>query len=206
MVEDAVVERDATRKAQRTPSADVEASLVRAADAVLRRDGLAGVTVRAVAAEAGVAPMGVYSRFGSKDGLLDVLLIRGFDGLRAAAAARGEADPVERLRSCGVRYREYALANRQYYEAMFVTAHARPASDEVAAHACAAFGELVAHVEFGMAAGTVRAGEATDIAQQIWSCVHGAVALELNGIVLTPDPEATFLALLDTITHGVAPD
>ncbi len=59
----------------RTPSQDVERALVDAAEAVLVREGPAGVTVRAVAAEAGVAPMGVYNRFGGKDGLVSAILV-----------------------------------------------------------------------------------------------------------------------------------
>jgi hypothetical protein len=34
--------------------------------------------------------------------------------------------------------------------------------------------------------------------------VHGAVALELKGLVQTPDPEATYRATLDTILRGLA--
>src|SRR6201987_4474698 len=71
----------------RTPSADVERELLAAAEAVLVRDGPGGLTVRAVAAEAGIAPMGVYNRLGGKDGLVDALLIKGFDRLRAAVDA-----------------------------------------------------------------------------------------------------------------------
>ncbi|HEY4993338.1 MAG TPA: helix-turn-helix domain-containing protein, partial [Nakamurella sp.] len=55
--------------ATRTPSRDIELALVDAAERVLVRDGPGAVTVRAVAIEAGVAPMGVYNRFGGKDGL-----------------------------------------------------------------------------------------------------------------------------------------
>jgi AcrR family transcriptional regulator len=51
---------------------------VSAAEAVLVKDGPGGLTVRAVAAEAGIAPMGVYNRFGGKDGLVDALLIIGW--------------------------------------------------------------------------------------------------------------------------------
>src|ERR1700759_2832477 len=71
----------------RTPSADVERELLTAAEAVLVRQGPGGLTVRAVAAEAGIAPMGVYNRLGGKDGLVDALLIRGFDRLRASCEA-----------------------------------------------------------------------------------------------------------------------
>src|ERR1700721_982094 len=76
----------------RTPSADVERELLAAAEAVLVRDGPGGLTVRAVAAEAGIAPMGVYNRLGCKDGLVDALLIKGFDRLRAAGGG-GDQEP-----------------------------------------------------------------------------------------------------------------
>src|ERR1700742_3632718 len=79
----------------RTPSADVERELLAAAEAVLVRDGPGGLTVRAVASEAGIAPMGVYNLLGGKDGLVDALLIKGFDMLRAAVAGgRGPEPPL----------------------------------------------------------------------------------------------------------------
>src|ERR1700683_4801504 len=74
----------------RTPSANVERELVSAAEAVLVHDGPGGVTVRAVAAQAGIPPMGVYNRLGGKDGLVDALLIIGFDRLRASVEAGQE--------------------------------------------------------------------------------------------------------------------
>src|ERR1700752_2403149 len=103
----------------RTPSADIERELLTAAEAVLVRDGPGGLTVRAVAAEAGIAPMGVYNRLGGKDGLVDALLIRGFDALRASIAGGDQPDPLDRLRACCLRYRTFALTNRYYYAIMF---------------------------------------------------------------------------------------
>src|SRR5919201_802551 len=103
----------------RTPSADIERELLTAAEAVLVRDGPGGLTVRAVAAEAGIAPMGVYNRLGGKDGLVDALLIKGFDRLRATLEAGDEPDALERLRSCCLRYRTFALANKHFYAIMF---------------------------------------------------------------------------------------
>lgn len=189
---------------QRTPSQDIETSLLRAADAVLRRDGLAGVTVRAVAAEAGVAPMGVYSRFGSKDGLVDALLIRAIGDFRSAVAGVPEADPEERLKAAGRRFRAWALDNRQHYDAIFL-ARIGLGSDEVAEASMLAFGELLARVEYAMAAGVLREADVTEVAQQIWDAVHGAVALELHSLVLTTDAGATYERLLDTIVRGLAP-
>jgi AcrR family transcriptional regulator len=189
----------------RTPSADVERELLAAAEAVLVRDGPTGLTVRAVAAEAGIAPMGVYSRLGGKDGMVDALLIRGFDRLTAALGAAGEADPLQRLRCSGRRYRKFALASPHFYAIMFEGAVPRDhESDAVREHAAAAFSELVRAVELAAAAGQVIAPDATEVAQQLWNAVHGAVALELRGMILTPDPAATFEAFLVTVLRGLA--
>jgi AcrR family transcriptional regulator len=201
------VSTEAKRAGVRTPSRDLEAALVDAAEAVLVREGPQGVTVRAVAIEAGVAPMGVYNRFGNKEGLIEAVLIRGFERLRQAVAGRGEADPLERLRNCGIRYREFALANQRHYLAMFGDGlSSGPPSEALMLCSGAAFDELVKNVEIAMAAGRLQAADPRDIAQQIWSSVHGAVTLEMTGRVRTPDPEASYLALLDLITKGlVAP-
>jgi AcrR family transcriptional regulator len=189
----------------RTPSADVERELLAAAEAVLVRDGPGGLTVRSVAAEAGIAPMGVYNRLGSKDGLVNALLVKGFDGLRAALEAEDDADMLERLRSCGMRYRAFALGNRHFYAIMFEDAIPRDRdAEKVGEHARAAFGALVRTVELGAAAGVLDAPDSFEAAQQIWSCLHGAVALELKGLTLTPDPAVTYRALLATLIRGLA--
>jgi AcrR family transcriptional regulator len=195
---------DVSAPGGRTPSRDVEQALVDAAERVLVRDGLAGVTVRAVATEAAVAPMGVYNRFGNKDGLVAAVLVRGFDGLRAAATADDDPDPVARLLACGRNYRRFALANPQHYAAMFGAGFsAAGPSQELAEHATAAFQALVDRVRYGMHTGLLREGEPVETAQLIWSSVHGAVSLELGGSVQTPDPAATYEALLRMIIDGL---
>jgi len=190
----------------RTPSAEVERELLAAAEAVLVRDGPGGLTVRAVAAEAGIAPMGVYNRLGGKDGLVDALLIKGFDRLRAAIDSADDPDVRTRLRDGGLRYREFALANPHFYAIMFEDPIPREhESAEVQEHARACFGALVRAVEMASAAGVIAAPNPLEAAQQIWSAVHGAVALELKGLVLTEDPAATYGAFLDTMIRGLAP-
>ena len=194
-----------TGRRSRTPSVDVERELIAAAEAVLVRDGPGGVTVRAVATEAGIAPMGVYNRLGGKEGLVDALLIIGFDRLRAAVEAGEERDMLERLRACGMRYRQFALSNRHFYAIMFEDAIPHEhSSTEVAAHAAAAFGALVRNVEAAAATGRILAADPREVAQQIWSAVHGAMALELKNLVQTPAPEVSYRAAVDTMLRGLA--
>ena len=196
-------EAQVTGRRSRTPSADVARELLSAAEDVLVRDGPSGLTVRAVAARAGIAPMGVYNRLGGKDGLVEALLIKGFDRLRATLESGNEPDMLVRLRNSGLRYREFALANPHFYAIMFE--QAKNESGEVVEHAAACFGALVTSVELAAAARQIVAPDPLEAAQQIWSAVHGAVALELRGLVCTPDPEATYSATIDTIIRGLAP-
>ncbi len=196
--------RSADRSPARTPSRDVEQALVDAAERVLVRDGPDAVTVRAVAQEAGVAPMGVYNRFGGKDGLVDALLIRGFDALRDAIAPHGESDPADRLINSGLRYRQFALGNSAHYLAMFDDAiHQENQSPDVIPHAMATFEELVGHVRYGMVGGVLMQGDPHEIAQQIWSTVHGAVQLEIKGMLKVPDADRTYRNLLGTLFRGL---
>ncbi len=66
----------------RTPSREVESALLEAAEEILATEGPSALTVRKVATCAGIAPMGVYSRFSGKQGLLEALFVKGFEGLQ----------------------------------------------------------------------------------------------------------------------------
>ncbi len=195
----------ATGRRSRTPSAQVAPELLNAAESVLVKDGMRGLTVRAVAAEAGVAPMSVYNQFGGKTGLLATLLLRGFSRLEAAVEAGQEADAWTRLRHCCLRYREFALANPQLYAILFEgTALGGRESATVRQRAGSCLGLLARNVELAAAAGVIAVGDAREAAQQIWCALHGAVALELTGLAQTMDPAATYRALVETILRGLA--
>src|ERR1700753_1658553 len=141
----------------RTPSADIERELLAAAEAVLVRDGPGGLTVRAVAAEAGIAPMGVYNRLGGKDGLVAALLVQGVSRLSAGVERARAGGPTmrDRLVTCGMNVRRFALDNPHFYAIMFEDAIPREHADnpEVDATAATAFGALVRSVELSAAAG-----------------------------------------------------
>jgi Tetracyclin repressor-like, C-terminal domain len=137
-------------------------------------------------------------------GLVTALLIRGFDRLREAIEMGGEPEARTRLRACCLRYREFALANTCLYAILFEENVSRErGSAEVKEHAAACLGVLVRNVELAAAAGVLAAPDAREAAQHIWSALHGAVALELKGLVQTPDPAATYRGFVDTVLRGL---
>ena len=189
----------------RTRSAEVTDSLIDSAMQILNDSGPDGLTVRAVAANAGVAPMGVYSRFGGKPGLLEALFVQGFEQLDRAVGDASGPDSLARLRNGCRAYRTFAVTNPQVYELMFKQMKELDLKPESLERAAEAFGQLVGRVADAMEAGLLAPGDSVDVAQQIWSGLHGGVSLELVGISFTPDAEATFNAMLDALLRGLAP-
>ena len=119
---------------------------------------------------------------------------------------RRAPDATARFFDAGRRYREFALANPHFYAIMFEDAIPHEFDNpEVGEHAIAAFHALVRIVEVSAVAGVIAAPDPVEVAQQIWSAIHGAVALELKGLIQTPDPAATYRALLGTLFQGLAP-
>ena len=184
----------------RTAGADVRSALLRAGRTILERDGTAGLTVRAVAGEAKVAPMGVYNHFDGRDGLLDALVTDGYAEFGRAIATRDD-DPATRLRNAGVAYRKFALANPVLYGLMF-SAQCTPEID-VAANA---FEVLVDTIRYGQVAGVISSADPVEQAMQTWSAVHGAVSLELaHAYPPDVDASANYENVLDFVARALAP-
>ncbi|QWS33772.1 TetR/AcrR family transcriptional regulator [Curtobacterium aetherium] len=107
-----------------TPRADVRGRIVAAAADLLRTDGAAGVTTRAVADRAAVQPPTIYRLFGDKDGLLDAVAehaMAEFGRTKAAAvhaAAEHEVDPVADLRTGWELTIGFGLANPDLFVIM----------------------------------------------------------------------------------------
>ncbi len=60
------------------------------------------------------------------------------------------------------------------------------------------------HVFTLMAAGRLIEGDAATVARQVWSAVHGAVALEMGGLVAPDEAEASYRRVLVMIVRGLA--
>ncbi|MEO5725264.1 MAG: TetR/AcrR family transcriptional regulator, partial [Ilumatobacteraceae bacterium] len=169
----------------RRASDSARTTILTAAIQILGRHGAGAFTVRAVAAAAGCSTTGVYTWFGSKNGLVEAIYIDGFERFGIAlSAAESAAAPGELLNDLGAAYRRWALANSTHYAVMF----SNPVADfRPSAQACAAslvtFETLVRAVAAAAAAGFV-VGEPHHIAQHLWAGIHGYVSLELAGMGL----------------------
>jgi AcrR family transcriptional regulator len=161
-------------------------ALLEAAERVLERDGLPGLTLRAVAREAGVSHAAPTHHFGDLTGLVSELAAIGFRQFNAAmaAACAPDATMMERAMARAKAYVAYAQAHPGMYGLMFRTErldYSRPSLDEAAGAAFAGLANAVAasrheqieqeHLTLEQAAAIARA----------WSLVHGFTMLMLDG-------------------------
>jgi AcrR family transcriptional regulator len=190
---------------RRTPTLEVRDALLRAARELLDEGGPAALGVRDIASRAGVAPMGVYKRFGSKNGIIDELFRQGFEELAAAVGAvRGE-DVLAMIADGMDRYRDFALRNPAVYRLMFDTPvpdYTPSAAALVAARD--AFDRLVSAVRLGVAARIITPGDPVEIAQRFWAACHGSVSLQLCGIGFVTDYDSHYAELVQTLLRGAA--
>src|SRR5215472_16246518 len=112
-------------------------ALLQAAEKVLERDGLPGLTLRAVAREAGVSHAAPTHHFGDLTGLVSELAAIGFRQFNAAMAAAGAPDlpSNERAMARAKAYVAYAQAHPGMYGLMFRTErldYSRPSLHEAA--------------------------------------------------------------------------
>ena len=188
-----------SRTPRRTPATEVRANLIASGRRILERDGVAGLTVRSVATEAGVAPMGVYNHFDGKEGLLDALVSDAFAEFTRMIDVTDD-DARDRLAHSGRAYREFALKYPVVYSLMFGSDH-HPDSD-IADHA---FEVLTDHIRYGQNAGLLTRAEPHEVTMQVWSCVHGAVSLELAGTQPpTIDPGTNYERVLAMVLRGLS--
>jgi AcrR family transcriptional regulator len=157
-----------------------------AAETLFATRGPDGVTIRELADAVGVSAMTPYRYFKDRDAILAAVRARAFnrfaDAMEAAHA---------RLRKDGgfrpdKAYLDFALANRHAYRLMFdtnqPTASRYPelvnAMDRARATMTSGWRELAD-------AGTFT-GDVELAGRQIWAAMHGAIMLELSGLLRAP--------------------
>ena len=164
------------------PVNDLTARLVDEAARLLIEQGPSGLSLRKVAAAAGVSTMPVYTLFGDKQGLLAAMHREGFRRLGdALAGAPRTDDPVMDLIALGLAYREAALASPHLYGLMFGRMAPEFSPDaEGEAAADVTYQPLVDGVARCQRAGAFEGDDPHRIALHLWSVSHGMVNLELN--------------------------
>jgi AcrR family transcriptional regulator len=165
-------------RARRGDGELLRADLLGVAEQLLVEAGEAAVTLRAVAARAGVSTPSVYLHFADKAALVDAVALSVWGQLARliATAAATSPDPFEALRLRGLAYIRFGLAHPVQYRLLMMRPPVPGAEDAELAAASDCFCHVVAGARACVDAG-VFLGDPTALALGLWAACHGCVSL-----------------------------
>jgi AcrR family transcriptional regulator len=146
---------------------------------VLARDGVAGLSLRAVAKEAGVTPMAIYRHYSDKDDLVNALVMAGLSAWTARVAAIPGVYGAQKLERVGRAFLEFALDEPAAFDAAFALPgrDARRFPEDFLGGKSPAGNLILAWTKDAMAEGRLRRGDPLEVWISLWALAQGLIAL-----------------------------
>jgi AcrR family transcriptional regulator len=172
-------------------------ALLEAAERVLERDGLPGLTLRAVAREAGVSHAAPTHHFGDLTGLLSELAAIGYRQFSAALGAAASTNATDQGLGRAHAYLRFAQAHPGLYGLMFRTERldmSRPSLHEAANASFAGLAGAIGASRHEQISATALSLDQAAAIVRVWALVHGFATLLLDGRlsdVLSRSPAGT---------------
>jgi AcrR family transcriptional regulator len=163
--------------------------LLRVAGGIIRRGGVTALTVRGLAAEAGVTTRAIYSLFSGLPELIAVLCERSTEAMVRHHEAVGVTDdPISELVPLALSYRAAAQEQADLYEMLYTpTVADGRAVEEYPQQVQRTIGRVQDTIRRAILAGQLRPVDDHDLFQGLWGIVHGLTSLELRGVLGTPE-------------------
>lgn len=165
---------------------DLENALLEAAEALLEQKGVAGISLREVAKQAGVSHTAPYRHFADKQALLQALAVIGYRRLAEAmekCVCEHPDDPLAQLRASLSAYIDLAARQPQIDQLMFggVFLDVSAMSEDYIRESGRAFEGLLQIIRNGQEKGLYREDETLNLALAAWSSAHGLANLMNSG-------------------------
>jgi AcrR family transcriptional regulator len=184
-------------------------TLLEAALRLLEERGPGALRIRDLSEAVGKSTMGVYTHFGSKQGLLEQLYLHGFSRLEERLRTVPSAGQArQELLAFAMAYREFALDNEALYGLMFERATPDFVPSDDSRMAGLATFEMLAQ---RIAGWRPDLADAASSAHLVWAAMHGLVSIELmhrrwgGPLVahLQGDPEQNYARAVNSLIAGL---
>jgi AcrR family transcriptional regulator len=194
--------------------------ILRAAREMVEREGVANLSLRAIARTLGYSPAALYEYFPSKEAIAKALYFEGAGGLagameRALAGLPPDTPPIEAKKALGRAYRRFALENQELFLLVFGSGDAFGQLSDYMVEGNTGYEALHSVIARGIAGGDFAEMPPEMLAFTAWASVHGFVMLELacvfahkladsNPLVLPqPLPDELFESHMELIDTGM---
>lgn len=187
---------------------ELRQAILTTAAALFLEHGYAGFSLRQVAEQIGYSATTIYLYFASKDELLFTIADEGFAHFQRLldAASAGPGDDLAALARIGRAYISFGLAQPAHYRLMFMERADFLLGCRAGERAprVSALNIVEQHIRAGIAAGIIRPGPPTALADALWAAVHGVVAMHVAAPLFDrPRAEAAAEAALQLIIAGL---
>lgn len=184
---------------------ELREALIRAARQLVVERGAENFSLADACRAAGVSTAAPYRHFRDKQEILEEIVARGFDEMSERSARAVMAHPpgtIEGIVAMGQAYVAFALEETPIFRLMFgqdpVLKQAVGPRDQ--GHAC--FAGVIAQVQLYCSQNKVE-GDAQAIAVKLWTFVHGAASLLIDGDYAVVAPGLDVNAMIKTATPGL---
>ena len=162
-------------------------ALLEAALPILDTQGVAGLTLRGVAAVAKVSHTAPYRHFKNKNALLEAIAVEGYRQIEAGsrqAALKFPDDPVRQFMAAGMAYLYFAVERRAIAHLMFSGALPPDTRGETLRNAASsAIAALVGIIDNGKRAGIFVDRPSDELTLSALACVHGLAMMVIGGLI-----------------------
>jgi AcrR family transcriptional regulator len=205
-----------TKERRERERIDTRDRILAAAREMFAKEGVEGVTMRAIANRIEYTPTALYHHFPNKQALLTELCERDYESLaRHFRDQPAPADPIARLYAIGEAYLRFAIEFPSQYRFMFMTVLPELKHADGYVEASRNDPERNAYVSLrnacadAIGAGLLRPeyADADQVAQIHWSTIHGLVSLPIvkhsQGFVPWKDLRKTARLAMETLVRGM---
>jgi AcrR family transcriptional regulator len=165
----------------------VRGKILDAARELFVAEGYEAVTMRKIAQRIEYSPTAIYLHFRDKQAVMEAICDTDFLKLATRFRKIAEiADPIERLRSAGFAYADFAMKHPNHYRMMFMTPHPphdpRKSALDVGNRDEDAYAFVRWTASEAIAQGRIREELADPdlLAQMVWAAIHGWVSLRMT--------------------------
>ena len=191
-----------------TQRGEGRAALLHAALEELEENGVANLSLRAIARRAGVSHAAPKYHFSDRSGLLTAVALDGFTRLNVAladAVAAAGSDARAQFAAGGRAYVEFGLDNAALFVLMFRVEQLDLTNAELLQQKNAAFESLDRIVRNGTESAAFTAGQPAEVLALIsWAFLHGLVVLAHDGALELMTGESGTAALAASLTAAFA--
>ena len=182
---------------------DLREALVQASYDLVSVHGAENFTLAEACRLAGVSTAAPYKHFKDRDEVLGLIVTRGFDRMSEQSMRAVEAAGVGTLAgivAMGRAYVDFAVTNEKLFRLMFGQHPAIKSDEEVIGEGMGCFSKVIAQVAIYCERNGVP-GNPDELAVRLWTFVHGAASLLIDGDygIVAPDLD------VDALIEGAAP-